>query len=66
MDDCAGIFEEIQGLKKNKKIFLCVSEIRERLTAFWGEQQAVVTLVAAACNFFRGLRFGKNSGSRCR
>jgi hypothetical protein len=47
-----GFFRRIQGSEKNKKNFLCTERSREKLKAFWGEQQAVVTLVAAACNFY--------------
>jgi hypothetical protein len=48
-----GFYEQIQE-PKNKKYFLCANSTRERLVAFWGEQQAVVTLVAVACNFYGG------------
>jgi hypothetical protein len=37
--------------KKLKKVLRC-SESREIVISFWGEQQAVVTIVAAACNFY--------------
>jgi hypothetical protein len=61
-DDWTRIFERIPDPEKNKKNFLCAPENYESLKSFWGEQQAVVTLVAAACNFYKGSRFAKNSG----
>jgi|GEM_PF-6551740 hypothetical protein len=54
MDESGGMFLSKFKSLKNKKNFLCRNSTREKLKLFWGEQQAVVTLVAAACNFYRG------------
>ena len=47
-------FRRIQRCEKNLKYFLWTVRNHESLKLFWGEQLAVVTLVAAACNFYRG------------